>query len=366
MLFDEPPAFFVAVARRMQSVYNAGMKVLCRLFPLLCLFTLLTGCRQAAAEPAERALFAMDTYIEMAAYGPEAEAALADCAAEIGNLEALFSATLPGSDISRINAAGGAEVTVSGETAGLLAAARALSLETDGAFDPTVYPLMRLWGFGDDPAVPEPDDIRALLPLVDAVQLALDGEHVSLPPHMGIDLGGIAKGYTTDRLCALLEAHGVACAKLTLGGNVYVLGVKPDGGDWRIGVRDPANGDGIVGVVQTHDCAIITSGSYQRYFETDGMRFHHILDPDTGYPADDGLVSVTIIAGSGTRADALSTALFVMGEADAIAYWRAHGQGADGFACVLVATDGRVLYSEGAPFTPSSGIQAEMIPLQAP
>lgn len=332
--------------------------------PLL-LMPLLAGCSPAGDAPAERTLFQMDTYVTLSAYGEQAEAALSACAAELARLEALFSATQAESDIARINAADGAPVTVDADTAELLVAAKALSAETGGAFDATVYPLMQLWGFGGEPAVPDGDAIAALLPLVDMEQLLLEGGHASLPAGMGLDLGGIAKGYAADKLCALLGTYGVQSAMLSLGGNVSVLGTKPDGSDWRIGIRDPKDASGIVGVVEASDCAIVTSGSYQRYFEGDGRRYHHILDPDTGYPADGGLSSVTVITASGTRADALSTALFVMGEADAIDYWRAHGQGAEGFACVLVTEDGRVLYTEGAPFSPASGVHAECIPLQA-
>ena len=224
---------------------------------------------------------------------------------------------------------------------------------------------MQLWGFGGEPSVPDGDDIAALLPLVDMEQLELEDGHASLPAGMGLDLGGIAKGYAADKLCALLGTYGVKSAMLSLGGNVSVLGTKPDGSNWRIGIRNPKDASGIVGVVEASDCAIVTSGSYQRYFEADGKRYHHILDPDTGYPADGGLASVTIMTANGTRADALSTALFVMGEADAIRYWRVYGQGAEGFACVLVTEDGRVLYTEGAPFSPASGVHAECIPLLA-
>lgn len=340
------------------------MKTVRRLIPLL-LLPLLAGCNQGMSMPVERTLFQMDTYVTLCAYGEQAETALSACTAELARLEALFSVTQAESDIAHINAADGASVAIDTDTLELLAAAKALSAETGGAFDATVYPLMQLWGFGGEPSVPDGDDIAALLPLVDMEQLVLEDGHASLPAGMGLDLGGIAKGYAADKLCALLGTYGVKSAMLSLGGNVSVIGTKPDGSNWRIGIRNPKDASGIVGVVEASDCAIVTSGSYQRYFEADGKRYHHILDPDTGYPADGGLASVTIMTANGTRADALSTALFVMGEADAIRYWRVYGQGAEGFACVLVTEDGRVLYTEGAPFSPASGVHAECIPLQA-
>lgn len=320
---------------------------------LLCALTgvvlVFAGCTRTTEQSAD--LFALDTYIQLTAHGAQAEAALAACEAEIYRLEELFSVTRPTSDISRVNTAGGAPVAVSEETAALLAQARTLSERTNGTFDPTVYPLMRLWGFGASPAVPDAAAIAALLPLVDARSIALDGTTVSLPMGAGIDFGGIAKGYISDRLADVLRGNGIESALLTLGGNVHALGLRPDGTPWRIGVRDPKDESAVVGVVAAHDCAVITSGGYQRYFEVGGTVYHHILDPKTGYPAESGLASVTIIAGSGTVADALSTALFVMGEDAAIAYWRENG----GFAFVLVTAQGEVLYSENAPFTVSDG-----------
>lgn len=348
-------------------MYNVGMKMLRRLSLPLCLLLLsaaVCACAPAAQAPAERTLFVMDTYAQLAAYGAGAEDALQACADELYRLEELFSATREASDVSRLNAAGGAPVSVAADTAALLRRARELSALTGGAFDPTVYPLMRLWGFGDDPAVPEDEAIAALLPLVDAerIELGADGT-ARLPAGMGVDLGGIAKGYAADRLAALLRGAGVESALLTLGGNVYALGEKPDGTAWRIAVRDPADEQAYVGVVEARERAVITSGGYQRYFEQDGTRYHHILDPATGRPADSGLASVTIIAADGTAADALSTALFVMGAERAAAFWREHGGGEDGFAFVLVTDAGEVLYSENAPFTPN-GERAQRIVAQ--
>lgn len=190
-----------------------GMKMLRRLSLPLCLLLLsaaVCACAPAAQAPAERTLFVMDTYAQLAAYGAGAEDALQACADELYRLEELFSATREASDVSRLNAAGGAPVLVAADTAALLRRARDLSALTGGAFDPTVYPLMRLWGFGGDPAVPEDEAIAALLPLVGAerIELGADGT-ARLPAGMGVDLGGIAKGYAADRLAALLRGAGV-------------------------------------------------------------------------------------------------------------------------------------------------------------
>ena len=208
----------------MKRAFLHFLRALAGLLSSAALLTL-TGC----AGKAERNLFALDTYIQLTAYGRGASAALADCDAEIQRLESLLSVTRVGGDVFRINQANGAAVSVEPETAALLSEARRLAALTGGAFDPTVYPLMRLWGFGDSPAVPEPAAIAALLPLVDAERLSVDGVEIALPAGAGIDLGGIAKGYVSDRLAALLQSRGIESAMLTLGGNVHALGSKPNG-----------------------------------------------------------------------------------------------------------------------------------------
>lgn len=333
------------------------MKPIRRIASILCLFCcgILCACSSAGrnAGPVERTLFAMDTFVMLTAYGEAADDALTACASELQRLEGLFSATQETSDIARLNASDGTAVAVDDDTAALLQQAIALSAQTGGAFDPTVYPLMHLWGFGEDPSVPDAHEIESMLTLVGAGRITLADGCASLPTGMGVDLGGIAKGYAADKLSHLLADAGVESALLSLGGNVSAVGCKPDGSSWRIAVRDPADETAIVGVVEASDLAVVTSGGYQRYFEQDGVRYHHILDPDTGYPADSGLASSTVIASSGTKADALSTALFVMGPEDAIAYWREYGSGEDGFSFVLVTDGGEVLYSENAPFSPT-------------
>ena len=165
-----------------------------------------------------------------------------------------------------------------------------------------------------------------------------------------IDLGGIAKGYASDKLEAIFEEHQVEHGMVELGGNILLIGSKPDGTAWRLGVQDPAkpNEAAYAAIVQLEDAFAVTSGSYQRYFEQDGKTYHHIIDPATGRPADSGLTSVTVVtdrgSGSGTMCDALSTALFVMGEEQALEFWR----GSDyAFELILVTEDGRVVVTKG-------------------
>ena len=165
----------------------------------------------------------------------------------------------------------------------------------------------------------------------------------SLPDGVEVDLGSVAKGYAGDVLTGLLKANGVKSALLDLGGNIQTVGTKPDGSSWRIGVRDPEDENGYIGVVSVSDKAVVTSGGYERYFEQDGVRYWHILDPETGAPARSGLASVTVVGDSGLLCDALSTALFVMGLDRALEHWRTYRD----FEAVFVCEDGSVTVTAG-------------------
>ena len=208
---------------------------------------------------------------------------------------------------------------------GQTAVKRALEIaaETNGAYDPTVYPLMRAWGFTDgNYRVPADAELDALLQTTGWTEVSADGTTASLPEGFALDLGGIGKGYAAGRCKEILKAHGVTSALLSLGGNVSALGSKPDGADWTVGLQDPQT-DGCFGYVSASDVSVVTSGGYQRYFEQDGVRYHHILDPKTGRPAASGLQSVSVVSQDDTLADALSTALFVMGLDAGAALYRA-------------------------------------------
>ena len=171
-----------------------------------------------------------------------------------------------------------------------------------------------------------------------------------------IDFGGIAKGYTSGRIMDIFREHGITSGMVSLGGNVQVLGIKTDGSKWRVAVQNPEDTENYLGVLETQDRAVITSGGYERYFEQDGKTYQHILDPKTGYPADSGLTSVTIVSADGTLADGLSTSLFVMGKEKAVAYWRAHSEE---FDAILVEKDGTVSVTENIAdqFTPDDAVK---------
>ena len=292
--------------------------------------------------------------MDLTAYGENAAAALTDASREINRLERLLSRTIDTSEISQINAGGA--VTVSEETASLLAQAQTYTAATDGAFDITIAPLVSLWGITtDSPHIPTQQEIDVLLPLVGPEHLHLSGDTVTLDDGCAIDLGGIAKGYAADLLRARLEKEGVTSATLDLGGDVFVMGRKTDGSDWRIAVKDPADTESYLGVVSAADKFIVTSGVYERYFEENGVRYHHILDPKTGCPAESGLVSVTVLCGNGAWADALSTACFVLGPDGALALRDDLADQGTDFELILATDDGRVLYTDGLAdaFTPN-------------
>lgn len=323
---------------------------------VLALSLLLSGCGAAVptapAKESSRSFFAMDTYMSLRADGAE-EALLDEAVAWVEDLESKISTTREDSEVFGLNRDGVGGL--SEEPAALLRRALALCEQTGGALDVTVYPVVRAWGFTTGAyRVPEAAELEALLRSVDyrRVTLTEDGQ-VRLSPGMELDLGSVAKGYVGDRLCALLRAGGVESALLDLGGNVQALGGKPEGGDWRVGVRDPS-GEGLLGVLSVRDSAVVTSGGYERYFTDEaGRLWWHIMDPATGYPAQNGLISVSVVGGEGLVCDALSTALFVMGPSRAADYWRTHS----GFDMILVTEDGELLLTPDLAdrFTPSEG-----------
>lgn len=288
-------------------------------------------------------LYAMDTVMTLTAYGPQAETALADAADEIERLDALWSISSSDGEIARLNA--DKQAALSDDTIALMKRAQEISASTGGLFACTIEPVMEAWGFTNgNYTVPDTATLQSLLAHVDDTQIAIDGSTVTIPTDVKVDLGGIAKGFTSDRVMELFAADGVESGIISLGGNVQTLGTKPDGSLWRVGIQDPDDSSDIIATIEVADKAVITSGGYQRYFEQNGTTYHHIIDPRTGMPANSGLTSVTIVSDDGTLADGLSTSLFIMGKEAALDYWRTHR---DDFDVILVASDGSVTISEG-------------------
>lgn len=333
----------------------------------LLLAGVLTGCSAPAEEmqqPVERSLFAMNTYMTFTAYGEDAQAALQEAEECIQQVEGLWSVTDEDSEIYQANHSGGQPVTVSEETAEIISFALEMAQRTGGALDPTIYPVLTAWGFTtDSKQVPSQQQIAQLLEQVGYDRIQLNGSELTVPDGMELDLGAVGKGYTADLVTEILRRHGVTSALISLGGNIQAIGSRPDGSDWRLGIRAPWE-SGNLGVLTVSDAAVVTSGGYENYFDDEqGNIYWHILDPSTGYPADSGLQSVTIVGREGRMCDALSTALFVMGAQSAEQYWRENG----GFEMLLVTDSGEILITEGIAedFTLNEGRTETVRVLQA-
>ena len=293
-----------------------------KLLVLLLCVVVLSSCSNQ--KKYEKTVFSMDTQITMTAYGNNAEKSLHLAEEEIKRIDEKFK----NSNLEKTMEENDEE------TKKLLHTAIEIREKTDGAFDVRIAPIMRAWGFYSEEFTEKSYKIPTDKELCDAILKMQEG--------MEIDLGGIAKGYCADRVTEILKDNGVTSAVLSLGGNVSVIGKKPDGNLWNVGIKNPF-GEGIYAKISLEDTSAVTSGDYIRYFEKDGKRYHHIIDTKTGYPADSGLSSVTVISKNSTVADALSTALFVMGKDRAIEYWKNDKT----FQMVLIEKSGKIYCTDG-------------------
>jgi len=310
---------------------------------LLILCLLLTGCR--APEPLTREGVAMDTVVKITLYDSRDTAVTDTCFSMIRQYEALFSRTDQTSELSALNAAGGNEVPLSPAVRELLTLGKIWGERTDGAFDITVAPVSSLWDFAAE-VRPDDEALAAAVGLVDHTALTVTETGARLPVGMAVDLGGIAKGYVADRLGDYLREAGVESALIDLGGNILAVGDK-DGEPFSVGVRDPFDSAALAAVIPAADRSVVTSGVYERCFTKDGVTYHHILDPATGFPVQNGLASVTVVSASSADGDALSTACFVMGLERGMALIEA----LDGMEALFITEDGTL--------HPSSGLQYE-------
>ena len=334
---------------------------------------------------ATRQFFAMDTAMDITVYAEGgAETAVQKAVDEVLRLDEMLAAERDGSEVATLNRE--RQVMSSWDLERLIMASQEYYEATDGAFNICLYPVKKAWGFVDkNYRVPTDAELKGLLATADPMsveffeQIGLDwgltsdndgteagGQGTALIPGLRIseegteiDLGGIAKGYTADRLVEILKDAGATGAMLSLGGNVCLLGAKPDDKPWRVGIVDPNGqyryggilevpgnraGDGTSTTGEPRATSVVTSGGYERYFEEGGKTYHHILDPATGYPAESGIVSATIVSADGTLADVMSTAVFVMGVEKAAEYWR--GSGYD-FDMILLDDAGTMHVTEG-------------------
>ena len=313
----------------------------------LWLILLLTGCTAVPSETRvmRKSFFAMNTYNTLTVYDSVPDEVLDDAVESISTLEKLWSVTDTGSEVYAINHANGQPVHISETTAALLRFALNIADQTDGAFDPTIYPVLKAWGFTTGSyRIPQETELETLLQNVGSAHVSLSGNEVCLTPGTEIDLGAVAKGFACDLLAEQLQNHSVHSAIISLGGGIRLIGSKPDGNPFRVAVRHPDN-EHSLGVLSLKDTCIMTSGAYERYFTgPDGKRYGHILNPATGCPVDNDVLSVTVIAQDGKRCDALSTALFVMGTDQAEAFWRSCGCD---FDMLILTEDGTLILTEG-------------------
>ena len=286
----------------------------------------------------------MDTYMTFTAYGMDAEAAVLAAEDKIRELEALWSVTDENSDIYAVNHSAGQTVTIDQKTAELVSFALDMAEKTNGVLEPTIYPVLTAWGFttGEN-RIPTEIELAGLLDKVGYEKVKLNENQIQTEPGSMIDMGAVGKGYAGDEAAQVLRERGITAALLDIGGNIQAIGTKPDGSDWRVGLKDPFSGN-VLGIFQISDMAVVTSGNYERFFVgDDGKTYGHIVDPATGRPVENGIASVSVIASDGKLCDALSTALFVMGLEQAKEYWRQHKD----YEMILIMEDGNIYLTEG-------------------
>lgn len=313
-------------------------------------------------------IFAMDTVMELEIAGDDE--LLSEAEEKIRDLEKKLSVTDEGSEISALNHDKAAYL--SSDTKNIMSGALSICAETDGALDISIYPVLKEWGFTTgEYKVPDDTRITELLKEVDYNKINMvSGEEdkenkndisVQIPENMEVDLGSVVKGYTSTMLYDFFTENGVKSGLINLGGNVQCIGNKLNGEMWNIAIKSPYldSKTGIIGVLKASDEAVITSGGYERYFEEDGKIYHHIIDPSTGKPADNGLSSVTIIGKDGLKCDGYSTSLYIMGLDKSIEFWRKNLD----FDAIFITDDRKVFVTEGIAdrFTLSSEYTGTLI-----
>ncbi len=289
-------------------------KRLFKLLPLLLLSLFFSGCTRK--EPIHKSGFYFDTVISITLYDPSKTAELEHCFTLAEQYENYFSTSIPDSDISQINAAAPHSVPVHPETLELIQKGLSYAAVSKGKFDITIGKLAELWDFESEaPKLPNAVAVAKAAAAVDYRKVSVNGNEVALTdPDAALDLGGIAKGYIADKMKEYLLSQGITSGLINLGGNVLTIGTKEDGSAYTIGIQKPFDETGAsVASVSIKDQTVVTSGVYERYFEQNGTRYHHILDTGTGYPYDNGLLSVSVICNNSADGDGLSTSCFALG-----------------------------------------------------
>jgi thiamine biosynthesis lipoprotein len=306
-------------------------KILALLLSGISFTLLLSACANTNNQQYTQTKILMDTPIKLMAYGSNAEKAVEESFKRLDEIEKMSSTVISTSDVAKINNAAGKEyVKVHPEIIKMIETSIEYSKLSDGAWDITLGPIINLWGIGtENERIPSDSEIKSKLPLVGYEKISINKEENSVllkEQGMSIELGGIAKGFAADEVLKIYKNYGIKNGLISLGtSSMYALGKKQSGNLWSIGIRHPRSEDSqnYLGIIKISDEALSTSGDYERYFEKDGKRYHHIIDPKTGYPTDNGVMSNTIIVSgeaedSNMIADLLTTTAFVSGAEKAV------------------------------------------------
>lgn len=317
---------------------------------LLAVVLLLSGCTVSKQEKVTESRFCLDTLVTLTLYEGGSEALLDEAFTELARLEGLLSVHEAGSDLWNLQEKAGVEpVSIAPETMELLMAAKAYYALSEGYLDISLGALIDLWNVGGEGHIPTEDEKGQALSLKGLEELELDEVNSTayLPrAGMKLDLGALAKGFMADKLKVFLLERGVTSGILDLGHNILLIGGKPQTGSFTVGVKNPLEGEAeteLAAVVQVTDKSVVTSGTYERYFERDGVRYHHILDPFTGEPARTGVLSVTIVSDASLEGDALSTTCLLLGQERGLKLI----ESLDNVECMFILEDGTRVYSSG-------------------
>lgn len=313
---------------------------------MICLvFFTMTACKQL--NPSKESRFLLDTVVEITIYDNNSQKLINQLFEKIRNMEDKYSRHVADSEISKINNEPKVPINVSEDTFDLIEQGLYFGTISNGLFDISIGPLVDLWRINEEnPRVPSQSDINSTKLKVDYRNISLDSENktISIPNGTSLDMGAIAKGFITDKLVSVLREKNVSSALLNLGGNLYLHGSKPDGSLWTVGIRNPFGLQGdYIGTVLVKDMSVVTSGIYERFFEVDGKRYHHILNPKTGYPEDNELASVSVLSPSSTKCDGLSTTCFLLGLHDGMKLI----EELDNVEAIMVTRDKQIYLSSG-------------------
>ena len=323
--------------------------------PIMLLVLIMTGCKNNqgvnSSEPLSRTEFLMDTVMTVRIYDNKKEKTLDKVFNRLEEIESKMSATIESSDVNKINQNAGIEpVTVHPDTYFVIEKAIYYAEISDGAYDPTIAPLVDLWGVKSGETerdeIPTDKEIEKIKPLVDYKNLQLlENNKIFLKEkHTKINLGSIVKGYAADEVRRILLENDVNIAMIDLGGNIFAHGVKADNSSWKIGIQNPLEYTGnFLGILQVKDKSIVTSGDYERYFVYNDKKYHHILDTTTGYPVDNEIMGVSILSEKSIDGDCLSTTLFALGLDKGMELVNS----IEGAEAIFIAKDKTIYLSEG-------------------